>query len=283
MNGTTSLPVSGSTTPSEFNFNSSLLSSSRLRSGSLTLPSSGLSNAFGPNVWSGGWGSPATRSPGQSGLSTETKAGGDDLRSPESSTYGDDSHVRTLDYLGLDGDSPVGGFGPFSEDSGRGGSRSAVGALGMHSSSSFGNLRSINDVFQAQHGRMRSNTVATFPRTSEPYLRSALPSPFAPSRVSEANEEYFGDGTSSSYHRSSDSTDSTRLLYSTGNPDDERDTLGDVQRIRSNNSPSRARAATIGILDESREVFMRRRAGTATGMTPHAISMGSGAVGSALG
>lgn len=68
---------------------------SRLRSGSLTLPSGGLSNAFGPSIFSSSW------------LSSSNGTGSkypvlDDLRSVASIDSGDDFDVHTLDYLGLD-------------------------------------------------------------------------------------------------------------------------------------------------------------------------------------
>lgn len=68
---------------------------SRLRSGSLTLPTGGLSNAFGPSIFSSSW------------LSS-TNGGSnfpilDELRSVTSADSGaDDFDVPTLDYLGLD-------------------------------------------------------------------------------------------------------------------------------------------------------------------------------------
>lgn len=66
---------------------------SRLRSGSLTLPSGGISNAFGSSLFSNTW--------------TPSRNGGlpvlDDLRSVTSMDSGaDDFDVHTLDYLGLD-------------------------------------------------------------------------------------------------------------------------------------------------------------------------------------
>ncbi|KAI0747952.1 hypothetical protein C8Q80DRAFT_1270408 [Daedaleopsis nitida] len=65
---------------------------SRLRSGSLTLPTGGLSNAFGPSIFSSSW------------LSSRNGANGlpmlDDLRSVAS--MDDEFDVHTLDYLGLD-------------------------------------------------------------------------------------------------------------------------------------------------------------------------------------
>ncbi|KAI9064253.1 hypothetical protein FKP32DRAFT_1603107 [Trametes sanguinea] len=68
---------------------------SRLRSGSLTLPTGGLSNAFGPSIFSSSW------------LSSRNGGNGlpvlDDLRSVASMDSGaDDFDVHTLDYLGLD-------------------------------------------------------------------------------------------------------------------------------------------------------------------------------------
>ncbi|KZT03494.1 uncharacterized protein LAESUDRAFT_659487 [Laetiporus sulphureus 93-53] len=66
---------------------------SRLRSGSLTLPSGGLSNAFGHSLFSNSW--MPSRNGGLPVL--------DDLRSVTSmDSGGDDFDVHTLDYLGLD-------------------------------------------------------------------------------------------------------------------------------------------------------------------------------------
>ncbi|KAI0086300.1 hypothetical protein BDY19DRAFT_908287 [Irpex rosettiformis] len=65
---------------------------SRLRSGSLTLPAGGLSNAFGPSIFSSSWLS------SRNGLPIL-----DDLHSVASMESGnDDFDVHTLDYLGLD-------------------------------------------------------------------------------------------------------------------------------------------------------------------------------------
>ena len=67
---------------------------SRLRSGSLTLPSGGLSNAFGPSLFSSSW----LSRDGGNGLPIL-----DDLHSVASMDSGaDDFDVHTLDYLGLD-------------------------------------------------------------------------------------------------------------------------------------------------------------------------------------
>ncbi|KAL8284285.1 hypothetical protein RQP46_005034 [Phenoliferia psychrophenolica] len=275
-----SLPTSGATTPdspSDFAYSSAssllppqLANSSRLRSGSLTLPSSGLANAFGPSVFSSNsvW-------PQQTPAASTTTAGDDreresGVRSPDSSSggmYGDgDSHVRTLDYLGLDGDSPIGGFGPFSDH------HPSV-ARGRGISLSTHQLEPFPAASALLHQRVRSNTVATFPRTAS---SSSLPPSSSPSPYPlPSSDEFFGDPSSSahspvlvgggssnpsSYHRSDSSTDSTRLLYSTSTstPAQQDSDLLDTPHRR-------ARAATIGILDESREVFMRKRAGTTVG------------------
>ncbi|KAF4576841.1 hypothetical protein EYR36_004821 [Pleurotus pulmonarius] len=67
---------------------------SRLRSGSLTLPSGGLSNAFGPSIFSSSW-LPNGNASGLTYL--------DELRSVTSAdSAADDFDVHTLDYLGLD-------------------------------------------------------------------------------------------------------------------------------------------------------------------------------------
>ncbi|GBE82397.1 hypothetical protein BKA93DRAFT_814965 [Sparassis latifolia] len=68
---------------------------SRLRSGSLTLPTGNLSNAFGSSIFSSSW---LSRNDGGAGLPVL-----DDLRSVTSMDSGaDDFDVHTLDYLGLD-------------------------------------------------------------------------------------------------------------------------------------------------------------------------------------
>ncbi|TFK26389.1 pumilio/RRM domain-containing protein [Coprinopsis marcescibilis] len=70
---------------------------SRLRSGSLTLPSGGLSNAFGGSIFSSNW-LPSTTNGNGNGYSVL-----DELRSVNSVESGaEDFSVHTLDYLGLD-------------------------------------------------------------------------------------------------------------------------------------------------------------------------------------
>ncbi|KAF9562144.1 hypothetical protein CPC08DRAFT_634350 [Agrocybe pediades] len=68
---------------------------SRLRSGSLTLPTGNLSNAFGSSIFSSSWLASSTAAPGFSAL--------DELRSVTSADSGVEEYdVGTLDYLGLD-------------------------------------------------------------------------------------------------------------------------------------------------------------------------------------
>ena len=71
---------------------SNVSSNSRLRSGSLTLPAGGLSNAFGPSIFSSSW------------LSNANSLNAlDELRSIASlDSQIDEYDVHTLDYLGLD-------------------------------------------------------------------------------------------------------------------------------------------------------------------------------------
>ncbi|KAH7916035.1 hypothetical protein BJ138DRAFT_1053629 [Hygrophoropsis aurantiaca] len=68
---------------------------SRLRSGSLTLPSGGLSNAFGSSIFSSSW------LPSTNGNNSNFPVL-DELRSVTSADSVDDFDVHTLDYLGLD-------------------------------------------------------------------------------------------------------------------------------------------------------------------------------------
>ncbi|SCV68980.1 BQ2448_2000 [Microbotryum intermedium] len=298
-----SLPASGNATPlgSEFAFSSPLIhntpgsmahtspspplgaaasasgsdsstAGSRVRSGSLTLPSSGLSNAFGPTVFaSGDW------APRPVDVTVPAVSGSNELRSPDNSAYGDgDSHVRTLDYLGLDGDSAMSGFGEAGSP-GPGEStmrRDTPVSMSQRLASIGGPSSSNNPELSHAHTRLRSNTVAAFPRSQAAsnfgVLGSSAAVGGASSRPPVAVEtDVFG--SSSGGHGSDGSIDSSRLLYATSGAQDE-------QRFLTTAVPrGRARAATIGILDESREVFMSRqraRAGTTIGLTPHVVSMG---------
>ncbi|GAA5978156.1 hypothetical protein JCM10908_004250 [Rhodotorula pacifica] len=260
-----SLPNSGQSTPLEQPFASALLppstastgsngTHSRLRSGSLTLPSSNLSNVFGAGVFSSeAW----ERTPNEPvGGSAEAvrrnlRANGPKVPVRESS-YSDDSHVRTLDYLGL-ADEVSSGSNPGGDrllPSGGGGGGgvgdglSAPAAPLMQRLGSAGSVQSspssLGD-YAAQHNRLRSNTVGTFSRTSpsadsllRPYISPSYPSsatggspllhPTQPSDglypLSAPNGAVSASSTSTSgsyhsQHRPSASIDSARLLYAT--------------------------------------------------------------------
>ncbi|CAG8710757.1 3709_t:CDS:2 [Gigaspora margarita] len=71
--------------------------SSRLRSGSLTLPSASLSAAFGPSIFTSGWSDHRSETNGPPTPPMQTPTTGDLLRGDENNTVG-----KTLDYLGLD-------------------------------------------------------------------------------------------------------------------------------------------------------------------------------------
>lgn len=267
------MPGSGSNTPLDLSYPSALLPksavapSSRLRSGSLTAlpPTSGnLSSAFGPgtNVFSSGdW----TPRPVQV-VGSATRKALEDTRSPDGSAYGDE-HVRTLDYLGLDdeastGLNAVGGggggsgggggvFGSVGEGLSSEGAFDTMGSIGaplMHRLGSTGSMKNplqpSSDLNQ-QQSRLRSNTVAAFPRTSpnnasDSYLRpfshhpsSSISASSYPNLVNLASNSIsrspLDDENSSSYHRSNSSTDSGRLLYAT--------TLNPEQHSQQDTSP----------------------------------------------
>ncbi|GAA5957631.1 hypothetical protein JCM3765_001461 [Sporobolomyces pararoseus] len=298
-------PLDLSYSPSTLLQNATVTPSSRLRSGSLTAlpPTSGsLSSAFGPgtNVFSSGdW----TPRPVQA-VGTPTRKPLEDIRSPDGSAYGDE-HVRTLDYLGLDdevptstGETGAGSFGSVGEGS-IGGSFDGL-APSMHRLGSTGSMRlPQNPLSEAAtvERRIRANTFSSaFPQRdiseSRPFhqsshslsysnLLSGPPLNLSNRSTLEKNSNNNEDSTSS-YHRSNSSTDSARLLYSTTEVDlSENDPSPPPSHsthppshplvsLVPPNDPSvaahRARAATIGILDESREPLPRRRAGTTVGL-----------------
>ena len=133
---------------------------SRLRSGSLTLPSGGLSNAFGPSIFSSSWLTSANGStPGFSVL--------DELRSVTSADSGaEDFDVHTLDYLGLD-------------DGHRPPPAATISELRNQAQAAIaGNL--------ANPSRTRASTVSN-PYRSRPSVSSSLLS----TPAAEEEEEYF--------------------------------------------------------------------------------------------
>ena len=263
-----SLPNSGQSTPLEQPFASALLppstsgaasggTHSRLRSGSLTLPSSNLSNAFGAGVFSSeAWERTPNERVGGSAEAVRRNLRGSGPKAPErESSYSDDSHVRTLDYLGLadevssgykqGGDRLLpGGGGGAGEDLHHNGLSAPVAPL-MQRLGSAGSVQSspssLGD-FTAQPNRLRSNTVGTFSRTSpsadsllRPYISPSYPSSAtggspllhptqpsdglyplsAPNGAVSASSSNVTSGSYHLQHRPSASIDSARLLYAT--------------------------------------------------------------------
>ncbi|TFK42882.1 hypothetical protein BDQ12DRAFT_758558 [Crucibulum laeve] len=147
---------------------------SRLRSGSLTLPTGGLSNAFGPSIFSSSW------------LSSTNGSGNgfpvlEELRSVTSADSGpDDFDVHTLDYLGLD-------------DGHRHPPAATISELRNQAQAAIaGNL--------ANPSRMRASTVSTY--RTRPAGASLLSTPAA-----EEDEEYFDNYDSYARQLSYDQSD----------------------------------------------------------------------------
>ncbi|GAA5968271.1 hypothetical protein JCM11641_003789 [Rhodosporidiobolus odoratus] len=328
--GVASLPGSGPTTPPDHPFASAILPPavpsstphSRLRSGSLTLLPGLSSSAFGPSVFSTpDWTPHATTTNHNRDSSGEQSAPSlrgstaaaamEDSRSPDGSAYGDDQHVKTLDYLGLAEEASTGGGGgSFGSNSLSGATSSTLVppvAPTMQRLGSTGSMpptpptNQLSD-FSLQHSRLRSNTVATFPRSSpvgDPLLRSYhQPSPSLSSVVGGptsstplTSDDMHHSSGASPFHRSTPSADSGRLLYATASvlpsPDEHgntpppapfvglRDPAGD-NGANGHDLPGRGRAATIGILDEGKDNYLRRRAGTTVGIPPRHLGVGAG-------
>ncbi|BGO89605.1 hypothetical protein NBRC10512_001544 [Rhodotorula toruloides] len=250
-NGTASLPGSGPTTPLEQPFASALLPPSsaaatqhRLRSGSLTLPPSSLSSAFGPGVFSSAdWTTRTDRSGSDPTTRLSTLAS--DPRSPDESSYGDDSHVRTLDYLGLAEETSSSGGGtneslltsaPLHATGVNARSNSLSGSLAppMQRLGSTGSIQPAPSALGdfAAHQRLRSHTVASAfpPRFNadalslfhSPHPSASYPSSAAGHSPAAARDDPFNSSPPQPYHlpshplhRPSSSSDHTRLLYAT--------------------------------------------------------------------
>ncbi|KAJ7582813.1 pumilio/RRM domain-containing protein [Mycena floridula] len=133
----------------------------RLRSESLTLPTGGLSNAFGPSIFSSSW---LSNSNGFPIL--------DELRSVTSAdTVADDFDVHTLDYLGLD-------------DSHRPPPAATLSELRTQAQAALaGNLAGNNP------SRLRASTVSN-PYRTRPSVASSLLSTTVSSEEEEYLEEY---------------------------------------------------------------------------------------------
>ncbi|KAF8638507.1 hypothetical protein AX16_010490 [Volvariella volvacea WC 439] len=197
---------------------------SRLRSGSLTLPaaglSGGLSNAFGPSIFSSSW-LPSTNG-GGTGFSVL-----DELRSVTSADSGaDDFDVHTLDYLGLDDSHrPPPPAATISEL--RNQAQAAIA----------GNL--------ANPSRLRASTV------SNPY-RSRAPAPGPLLAPPEPEEEYLNEYDEHAYNRN--------IGYDAGATDPSYTGSSYISKGLTSVgqlAPTRPRAISVGNLDDPMR-FQRR-------------------------
>ncbi|GAB1517666.1 hypothetical protein RhiTH_000716 [Rhizoctonia solani] len=213
---------------------------SRLRSGSLTLPSAGLSNAFGPSIFSSSWlpnhgaGFPAL----------------DEMRSitsGDSITGGDEYDVHTLDYLGLDdGPSAMGGHGrpmpmPATVSELR---NQAQAAIVGH---------------QAQNpSRNRSQTISNFARA-----RSGTTSMITAPTIEHSDDEEEIDYSGSNYGRQRMDSFESGGLYG-GNGGYGAKPFRQNQHLSPNTSLlARPRAISVGILDDPNRAAAQRRTAAA--------------------
>jgi protein JSN1 len=200
---------------------------SRLRSGSLTLPTGGLSNAFGPSIFSSSWLSSTNGS--NSGFPVL-----DELRSVTSADSGaDDFDVHTLDYLGLD-------------DSHRPPPAATISELRNQAQAAIaGNLA-------GNPSRLRASTVSNPYRSRPSASGSLLSTPTA-----DEEEEYFDNYDDHSYHRQ-------RLnSYETSVPDDSYASSPYVAKgfkQTDHLASTRPRAISVGNLDDPMRSLHRRAA-----------------------
>ncbi|RDB24243.1 Pumilio domain-containing protein C56F2.08c [Hypsizygus marmoreus] len=196
---------------------------SRLRSGSLTLPTGGLSNAFGPSIFSSSWLS-STNGSGGSGFPVL-----DELRSVTSADSGaDDFDVHTLDYLGLDDYRPP--------------PAATITELRNQAQAAIaGNL--------ANPSRMRASTVSNPYRTRPSAGGSLLATPAA-----EEEEEYFDNYDEHVYARQ-------RLnSYETSTPDGGYASSAYMAKgfKQTDHLTARPRAISVGNLDDPMRSLQRR-------------------------
>ncbi|KAF8160597.1 pumilio/RRM domain-containing protein [Pholiota molesta] len=196
----------------------------RLRSGSLTLPTGGLSNAFGPSIFSSSWLS--TTNSNASGFSVL-----DELRSVTSADSGaDDFDVHTLDYLGLD-------------DSHRPPPAATLSELRNQAQAAIaGNL--------ANPARTRANTV------SNPYrIRPSVTGSLLSTPAAEEEEEYFVDNYDIGYDRQQ------LGAYDIGNSQGDygqSSYLAKNYKTTDHFANNRPRAISVGILDDPMRTLQRR-------------------------
>ncbi|KAK7015020.1 Pumilio domain-containing protein C56F2.08c [Favolaschia claudopus] len=193
---------------------------SRLRSGSLTLPTGGLSNAFGPSIFSSSW----LSSTNGAGISTL-----DELRSVTSADSTDEFDVHTLDYLGLDDRPRPPPAATISELRNQ-----AQAAIAVH--------------LAGNPSRMRATTVST------PYRNrtSVAPGSHLTTPAAEEEEEYF-ESYDDAYGRQ-------RLAsYENSNQDGYGSSTLVAKGFKAEHlAPARPRAISVGNLDDPMRSLQRR-------------------------
>lgn len=197
---------------------------SRLRSGSLTLPSGGLSNAFGPSIFSSSW---LTSANGNNGFGTL-----DELRSVTSAESQDDFDVHTLDYLGLD-------------DSHRHPPAATLSELRNQAQAAIaGNLAN-------PASRLRASTVSNPYRTRGAPSLNAILSP-----TNDEDEEYFDNYNDDGYGNQG------RSAYDLQGNYDANQYVAKGFRSIDHLSPhglgNRPRAISVGTLDDPMRTIQRR-------------------------
>ncbi|KAF7338446.1 Pumilio domain-containing protein C56F2.08c [Mycena venus] len=195
---------------------------SRLRSGSLTLPTGGLSNAFGPSIFSSSW----LSSTNGTGFQTL-----DELRSVTSADSADDFDVHTLDYLGLDDRPRPPPAATISELRNQ-----AQAAIAVHLAGNPSRMRE------------RATTV------SNPYRNrtSAAPGSHLATPAAEEEDEYF-DTYDDNYGRQRLSS------YETSNQDGYGSSSYVAKGFKADHlAPSRPRAISVGNLDDPMRSLQRR-------------------------
>ncbi|KAK7043636.1 hypothetical protein VNI00_008247 [Paramarasmius palmivorus] len=200
--------------------NPTTTTANRLRSESLTLPSGGLTNAFGPSIFSSSW-----LTGGESGNGYPVL---EELRSVTSADSVDEFDVHTLDYLGLD--DTHGHRPPVTISELRNQAQAAIA----------GNLA-------GNPHRLRASTVSN-PYRSRPALANSLLSPTAPTE----EEEYDSYDDQAYAHQ--------RLNYDSPTQDNGYSSAYMQKGFTQNELlvPNRPRAISVGNLEDPVRTIQRR-------------------------
>ncbi|KAF9451210.1 hypothetical protein P691DRAFT_757490 [Macrolepiota fuliginosa MF-IS2] len=203
---------------------------SRLRAGSLTLPSAGLTNAFGSSLFSSPW-MPSTNNGGSGIPVLEERS----VTSVDSET--DAFDVHTLNYLGLDDHRPP--------------AATLTELRSQAQAAIAGNLANPN--------RMRASTVSTYGR--RPQVGSLISTPAA-----EVEEEYFvGEYEDHGYNRQHMTPSYDTPTHDNGYASSY---LNQGLRATESLAATRPRAISVGTLDDPMRTITRR-ATTAADTLPY--------------